>query len=210
MVVPRPLIFPDRCAAPVVFLERTFGPHAQPVDRPVFPWLPACPDGAPALGVRPYFNASLDRFGRFRPVFQLPGGRPKSGQADPIPVAAYVRTERLFWNPFGTTGGTPTHSRRTGLKLEQLVGARQALVRVPESNTKYGGNPGKPEGRATPSVPPSIGESSQIRQAKKLFARGHFSLRPAVHSRTIYCRRGLASARLKGAGLTCRSIHGPA
>src|SRR2546423_367819 len=92
--------------------------------------------------------------------------------------------------------------------LEQLVGARQALVRVPESNTKYGGNPGKPGGRATPWMPPSIGESSQIRQAKKFVGAGHFLLRPAVHSRTIYCRRGLASARLKGAGLTCRPIHG--
>ena len=39
----------------------------------------------------------------------------------------------------GATGGTQTHSRRTGSKLGRLRYARQGLVRVPESNTKYGG-----------------------------------------------------------------------
>jgi hypothetical protein len=43
----------------------------------------------------------------------------------------------------GATGGTQTHSRRTGSKLRQLHCTRQGLVRVPESNTKYGGKDGK-------------------------------------------------------------------
>ena len=40
-------------------------------------------------------------------------------------------------------GGTQTHSRRTGSKLGRLHFVRQGLVRVPESNTKYGGKRGK-------------------------------------------------------------------
>src|SRR3984893_507338 len=43
----------------------------------------------------------------------------------------------------GATGGTQTHSRRTGSKLGRLHRARQGLVRGPESNTKYGGKLGK-------------------------------------------------------------------
>jgi hypothetical protein len=70
----------------------------------------------------------------------------------------------------GATGGTQTHSRRTGSKLGRLPRARQGLVPVPESNTKYGGQWGKTRGRATSPVPSSIGESSGIRQAKKIFA----------------------------------------
>ena len=141
------------------------------------------------------FNASTQNLSRFRPVFNV--RKPSKFRATkPVTRRLTGGRSALFWNPFGTTGGTPTHSRRTVLKLEQLVGARQALVRVPESNTKYGGKPGKPGGRATPWVPPSIGESSQIRQAKKLLAARRFELRPAVHRATIYSSSGVASARL--------------
>ena len=62
------------------------------------------------------------------------------GQTIPSPRCLNRLTECSIWNPLGATGGTQTHSRRTGRKLEQLHRARQALVRVPESNTKYGGN----------------------------------------------------------------------
>src|SRR3989442_10842730 len=50
-----------------------------------------------------------------------------------------------------------------------------------------------------PSVPPSISESSGIPKRKKLFPPRQFQLRPAVHRTTIYCRRGLALARLRWA-----------
>jgi hypothetical protein len=50
--------------------------------------------------------------------------------------------EWSFWTLLGATGGTQTHSRRTGGKLGRLRRARQGLVRVPESNTKYGGKEG--------------------------------------------------------------------
>src|SRR5439155_24579462 len=97
----------------------------------------------------------------------------------------------------GATGGTQTHSRRTGSKLRQLRYARQGLVRVPESNTKYGGKRRKTGGGFVPPVPPSISESSGIPKRKKLFPPREFQLRPAVHRATIYCRRGLALARLR-------------
>jgi len=60
----------------------------------------------------------------------------------------------------GATGGTQTHSRRTGRKLGRLRYARQGLVRVPESNTKYGGQGGITGGSRDPVMGPSISESS--------------------------------------------------
>src|SRR6202047_2155471 len=56
--------------------------------------------------------------------------------------------ECSFWNPSGSDRRDPTHSRRTGSKLGRLHRARQGLVRVPESNTKYGGKRGKTGGGA--------------------------------------------------------------
>ena len=50
--------------------------------------------------------------------------------------------EWSFWTRLEATGGTQTHSRRTGGKLGRLRRARQAIVRLSESNTKYGGKEG--------------------------------------------------------------------
>ena len=50
--------------------------------------------------------------------------------------------EWSFWTRLEATGGTQTHSRRTGGKLGRLRRARQAIVRLSESNTKYGGKAG--------------------------------------------------------------------
>ena len=69
-----------------------------------------------------------------------------------------------FWE---RPAGPKTHSRRTGRKLGQLRCARQGLVRVPESNTKYGGKGGKTGGNAAPVIGPSISESSGIPKRKK-------------------------------------------
>ena len=118
------------------------------------------------------------------------------GQTIPSPRCLNRRTECSIWNPLGATGGTQTHSRRTGGKLEQLYRARQGLVRVPESNTKYGGNRGKTGVAQAPSVRPSISESSEIPKRKKLFRTPLFRLRPAVHRATIYCCEGVALMRL--------------
>src|SRR5258705_10202503 len=64
---------------------------------------------------------------------------PNSGQTNLAPVASTGGRSGQSGTLLGATGGTQTHSRRTGSKLGQLRCARQGLVRVPESNTKYGG-----------------------------------------------------------------------
>ena len=56
---------------------------------------------------------------------------------------------------------------RTGWKLGRLRYGGQELVRVPESNTKYGGQAGKTGGAALPVIEPSIGESLGIPKRKK-------------------------------------------
>ena len=136
------------CGRRVVFLERTLSSRFSRWTRLLF-LCGACPDGAPAPISRPYFNASTRLLSPFRPIFSA--RKPSKFRAKkPVTRSLNRRTEWSVWNPFGTTGGTPTHSRRTVLKLEQLPCARQALVRVPESNTKYGGKSGKPRGRTAP------------------------------------------------------------
>jgi hypothetical protein len=64
----------------------------------------------------------------------------------PAPAASTGRRSGHSGTHLGATGGTQTHSRRTGSKLGRLHRARQGLVRVPESNTKYGGKSGKTGG----------------------------------------------------------------
>src|ERR1700756_3026394 len=71
---------------------------------------------------------------------------PNSGQTRPSPAALAAGGGGICGTLQGVTGGTQTHSRRTGSKLGRLHCARQGLVRVPESNTKYGGKRGKPRG----------------------------------------------------------------
>src|ERR1700756_4199935 len=71
---------------------------------------------------------------------------PNSGQTRPSPAALAAGGGGICGTLQGVTGGTQTHSRRTGSKLGRLRCARQGLVRVPESNTKYGGKRGKPRG----------------------------------------------------------------
>src|SRR5262249_36419272 len=93
-----------------------------------------------------------------RPVLR-PGIPPKTGQTSPRPLphpaGGVVSSGALL----GATGGTQTHSRRTGSKLGRLRYARQGLVRVPESNTKYGGWDGITGVGAAPVMGPSISES---------------------------------------------------
>jgi hypothetical protein len=64
---------------------------------------------------------------------------PKFGAKKPDPLPRPAGGVVIFGTLQGATGGTQTHSRRTGSKLGRLHRARQGLVRVPESNTKYGG-----------------------------------------------------------------------
>src|ERR1700753_526853 len=105
----------------------------------------------------------------------------------------------------GASGGTENPPAPNDQKLGRLRCARQGLVRVPESNTKYGGKGGITGGKPTPVRGPSIGESSGFPKGKKLSAGCGFELRPALHGAAIYGAAGLAWARLTPA---CRGRSG--
>jgi len=165
--------------------------QAQPVDPALF----LCPHM-----VRPRIMLATPQLLNLSPFWPVlaPRKSQNSGQANPAPVAPTGGRSDQSGTLQEATGGTQTHSRRTGSKLGRLHRARQALVRVPESNTKYGGKRGKPGGPAAPWLLPSISESSQIPKRKNCFRVRRFRASPAVHRATIYCVRGLALGRLRG------------
>src|ERR1700722_9566296 len=82
---------------------------------------------------------------RFREVLFSVLGR---GTKQPVSAASTGMAEWLFWNPLGSDRRDPNTLAPNRRKLGRLQRARQELVRVPESNTKYGGNGGKPGGIA--------------------------------------------------------------
>ena len=99
--------------------------------------------------------------------------------------------------PVGSVRRDPKlNSRRPGRTLGQTRPARQGLVRVPESNTKYGGKGGITGGNPAPVMGPSIGESTRIPKTKKLFGACGNRLRPAVHRAGIFSAAGVALERL--------------
>jgi hypothetical protein len=103
-----------------------------------------------------------------------------------------------FGTPFGNDRRDPKlNSRRTGWRLGQTRPARQELVRVPESNTKYGGKGGITGGDPAPVILPTIGESSGIPKGKKLSPPCGAHLAPAVHRAGIFSRIGIALPRLR-------------
>ena len=106
---------------------------------------------------------------RARPgPFFAPQPPPERGQTGPHPLPRPAWRRARFGTHLGATGGTKTHARRTGGKLGQTRRARQELVRVPESNTKYGGKDGITGGDPAPVMEPSISESSRIPKGKKV------------------------------------------
>jgi hypothetical protein len=138
----------------------------------------------------PQFNAPTRHLGRFQPVFPRTD-RPRFGQTSPPPVprpADGVLVSEPIWE---RPAGPKTHSRRTGRKLGQTRRARQGLVRVPESNTKYGGKGGITGGDAAPVMDPSISESSGIPKGKKLFRRVERRLHPLFTGQVFFQPQGL-------------------
>jgi hypothetical protein len=100
------------------------------------------------------------------------------------------RSECSFWNPVREFGGTENHPAPNHPKLGQLRYARQGLVCVSESNTKYGGKGRKPRGEAAPRSIASISESSGIPKRKKFVPGCGWRLPPAVHRAGIFCSPG--------------------
>jgi hypothetical protein len=154
------------------------------VTRPVLPFMPvprctpreAAPIQRPNSHIGPGFGSIL-----------APGKGSESGANSPDHPCLFRRSEWSFWNPVREFGGTENHPAPNDPKLGRLRCARQGLVRVPESNTKYGGKGGKPRGHAAPRLAASIGESCRIPKWKKFVPGCEFKLPPAVHRATIYC-----------------------
>ena len=214
----RRVLFPERTSRTKVLRQLwPRRPQALPVDPALFlvsgrtpmqaPWATAAWPGrnspvplrriysTPQLSA-PTLNPQLSTRSHFGSFFALQK-RPKFGTKRPVSAASTGGRSDHSGTLQGAISGTQTHSRRTGSKLGRLHRARQGLVRVPESNTKYGGKRGKTGVPSAPLPPPSISESSGIPKRKKLFGAFRFELRPAVHRATIYCRGGVASARLR-------------
>jgi hypothetical protein len=103
----------------------------------------------------------------FSGPFLAPRRAPNFGQTSPSPAApkagGVVNSEPFWERP----AGTPNTLAPNRLKARQLRYARQALVRVPESNTKYGGRRGKTGADHPPVMAASISESSGIPKGKK-------------------------------------------
>ena len=213
-------------AAPAVVGERTCWPAALPVDPALFLFgnldasidpAAACPDGTPPFrypGHTQRLNSQLSRLARLISSrfgsFWRSGG-PESGHTNPSPAASTGRRSchsgTLRERPAG-----PKHTRaEQDQKLGRLHRARQALVRVPESSTKYGGKT-EITGGAQPLRCRQLSVSPEGFPRKKLSDTRQPKLRPAVHRRTIYCRQGVALPRLtrsyRWAGQACPPIDG--
>src|ERR1700692_4213389 len=114
---------------------------ATSVRAPILP--PHDLDGTPPFRMPGHdLNASTLDLSHFDSFFAL-RKRSKFRAEKPATAASTGRRSGHSGTHLGATGGTQTHSRRTRPKLGRLHRARQGLVRVPESNTKYGGKLGK-------------------------------------------------------------------
>ena len=158
---------------------------------------PACPSairpsGWPTMHSTPPTPPLTGSSGPVLRPLRAPRSPAFSGQTSPQPAARSADGVVICGTLWGVTGGTQTHSRRTDRKLGQLRRARQELVRVPESNTKYGGEQGITGGKAAPVVEASISESCEIRNRKNLSRLCVAWLRPAVHRAGIFLRLRIA------------------
>ena len=129
-----------------------------------------------------------------------PVRRPKS-----LPFAGRQALIRCLWlaggvedlrDPLGECRRDANSLAPNGPKARTLRCARQELVRVPESNTKYGGLRGITGVCAAPVVEASISESSEIPNRKNLHPVVMRDLHPAVHRAGIFLGKGIASEGL--------------
>jgi len=132
----------------------------------------------------------LGHLGRFQPVIRY-AGHPVSRQTSPRSVPRSADGV-LVWNPLGASGGTQKlNSRRPARTLGQTRPARQGLVRVPESNTKYGGKEGITGGDPAPVIGATISESSGIPKGKKLSRRVETGFAPLFTGQVFFQLIGL-------------------
>jgi hypothetical protein len=129
-----------------------------------------------------------------------PFWRPKSplfaGRQALIPLPLAGLAECCFADPLGECRRDANTLAPNGPKARTLRCARQELVRVPESNTKYGGQWGITGGKPAPVLEASISESSGIRNQKNLHPVTIRSLPPALHRAGIFLGTGVAQTGL--------------
>lgn len=118
------------------------------------------------------------------------------GQTSPHPLPSSGLAECSYADPLGECRRDANTLAPNGPKTRTLRCARQELVRVPESNTKYGGLRGITGGKPSPVVEPSISESSGIPNRKNLHAVTIRSLPPALHRAGIFLGNGVAQTGL--------------
>src|SRR5258708_14646032 len=157
------------------------------------------------------FNAPTVKPEPFWPVFSAPNV-PKFRTKKPITRCPDRRTEWSIWTLLEATGGTQTHSRRTRSKLGQLRCARQALVRVPESNTKYGGNLGKTGGAPHPQCRQVSVSPQGFPSEKNCLQRADLSFAPLFTGQLFIPLQGLPRRDSRDAtgvsGLACPATDG--
>ena len=167
------------------------------------PHPPACPDTSAPKGMSPTcvqtphaITTSTDAIRACcRPVL-APSESAFRGQTSPLPLPLAGWRSGDLRDPLGECRRDANSLAPNGPKARTLRCARQELVRVPESNTKYGGLRGITGGKPTPVGEPSIGESSGIPNRKNLQGVMVPALHPAVHRAGIFLPRGIASAGL--------------
>lgn len=104
-----------------------------------------------------------------RPVPAPPGSPHVEGRQALIPLPSSGLAECSLADPLGECRRDANSLAPNGPKARTLRCARQELVRVPESNTKYGGLWGITGVFAAPVVEPSISESSEIPNRKNSY-----------------------------------------
>ena len=141
-------------------------------------------------------------------------GSPGPKEADkPSSAASTGQAEWWVQTRFGRAPGElQNHSRRTGRTLRLSVCARQAVVRVPKSNTKYGGKWGKPRGSSRALDGCQVSVSPQGFGSGKSFARPSiFQLHPLftgeVFIRVQACL-GTTQGRVAGGGVRASNSPG--
>ena len=113
-------------------------------------------------------------------------------KADKPSIRASIGRRSACLEPVGSVRRDPKlNSRRPGRTLGQTRPARQGLVRVPESNTKYGGKEGITGGDPAPVIGATISESSGIPKGKKLSRRVETGFAPLFTGQVFFQLIGL-------------------
>jgi hypothetical protein len=134
--------------------------------------------------------------GLFFGPFERPGSRQIKGRQALLPLPWPAGRSGHLRDPLGSDRRDANTLAPNGPKARTLRCARQELVRVPESNTKYGGKTGITGVGTAPVVEASISESSEIPNRKNLCLVMPGRLRPAVHRAGIFLVPGIASVGL--------------